>query len=285
VKDGLAISMPREVVKTLGIREGDDIDFIQYKDSYYIIAKRSDIAKLITGSAAQAAVSQQQEKPAANVPKLSEAEISVLKKLDTLRYSMRTTPEVAKILGKEERITFKQLEKKHVIVPFKDEQQKTHYSIQKMFYDNYLMRKRPAEQPKQEYKLSLSKGKVAEAAKSSTAPISAIEKYMDALQNAGYIVVPTEAEASAISAALEDSIRRGLVVGTRAFNKKFYIVMRSFINANTPAITAQISDKSSSVPVIAKACKLDEEAIRAVLYILAESGEVTEVRKDIFRLA
>ena len=276
--------MPREVVKTLGIREGDDIDFIQYKDSYYIIAKRSDIAKLITGSAAQP-TAQQQAKPAGSVPKLSEAEINVLKKLDTLRYSMRTTSEVSKILGKDERITFKQLEKKHVIVPFKDEQQKTHYSIQKMFYDSYLMRKKPAEQPRQEYKLSLSKGRVEEAAKSSITPMSAIEKYMDALQDAGYIVVPTEAEASAISAALEDSIRRGLVVGTRAFNKKFYIVMRSFINSNTANITAQLSGKSSAGPVIAKACKLDEEAVRAILYILAESGEVTEVRKDIFRLA
>ncbi|MEM0154316.1 MAG: hypothetical protein QW814_00580 [Methanothrix sp.] len=276
--------MPREIVKTLGIKEGDDIDFIQYKDLYYIIAKRSDIAKLITGSASQP-LAQQQAKPAAEVPKLSEAEVNVLKKLDTLRYSMRTTPEVAKILDKEERITFKQLEKKHIIVPFKDKEQKTHYSIQKMFYDNYLMRKKPVEQPKQEYKLNLSKVKAKEVAKTSTTPINAIEKYMDTLQDAGYIVVPTEAEASAISAALEDSIRRGLVIGTRAFNKKFYIVMRSFINSNTSAITAQIAEKSSSVPMIAKACKLDEEAVRAILYILAESGEVTEVRKDIFRLA
>jgi bifunctional DNA-binding transcriptional regulator/antitoxin component of YhaV-PrlF toxin-antitoxin module len=279
--------MPREVVKTLGIKEGDDIDFIQYKDSYYIIAKRSDIAKLITGS------SQQANAPSSarqySVPKLSEAEIEVLKKLDTLRYSSRTTDQVSKLLDKDkgERTIFRQLEKKGVITPFKDEAQKTHYSIQKIVYDAYLMRKKPASTAgqKPEYPISAPKVKIEEATKSAAMPQSAIEKYMDSLQAAGYIVVPTEAEAAAISSALEDSIRRGLVVGTRAFNKKFYIVMRSFITSKAPLITSQISEKSSSVPVIAKACKIDEEGVRAVLYILAESGEVTEVRKDIFRLA
>ncbi|MCL4404375.1 AbrB/MazE/SpoVT family DNA-binding domain-containing protein, partial [Candidatus Marsarchaeota archaeon] len=111
MKDSLAISMPREVVKTLGIKEGDDIDFIQYKDSYYIIAKRSDIANLITGQK----IKQQISQPLQKVPELSEAEIAVLKKLDTLRYSMRTTENVSKLLEKEERITFKQLEKKGVV--------------------------------------------------------------------------------------------------------------------------------------------------------------------------
>ncbi|MCL5680044.1 MAG: hypothetical protein M1465_01745 [Candidatus Marsarchaeota archaeon] len=277
--------MPREVVKTLGIKEGDDIDFIQYKDSYYIIAKRSDIAKLITGSPQQKSATEPQPFRSYAVPKLSEAEIAVLKKLDTLRYSSRTTDQVAKILGKDERITFKQLEKRGVITPFKDEAQKTHYSIQKMFYDAYLMRKKPAEQQKPGYSINLNKVKVDQVAKSTAIPQGTIEKYMDSLQDAGYIVVPTESDAAAISAALEDSIRRGLVVGTRAFNKKFYIVMRSFINSKAPLVTSQISEKSTPVPVIAKACKLDEEAVRAILYILAESGEVTEVRKDIFRLA
>ncbi len=285
MKDSLAISMPREVVKTLGIKEGDDIDFIQYKDSYYIIAKRSDIANLITGQK----IKQQISQPLQKVPELSEAEIAVLKKLDTLRYSMRTTENVSKLLEKEERITFKQLEKKGVVTPFKDDQGKTHYSIQKMFYDKYLMRKKPQqaqeEQAPQKYKVSFDKSKVPANANAGAAAPGAIEKYVDELQKSGYVVVPTEPEAAAISASLEESIRRGLVIGTRAFNKKFYIVMRSFITSNTPVITSQIMDKSASVPTIAKACKLDEDAVRAVLYILAESGEVTEVRKDIFRIA
>ncbi len=280
--------MPREIIKAMDLKAGDDIDFIPYKD-YFIITKRSDIAKLITSQQREGQNTQQQRKQF-SVPKLSEDELKVLKKLDTLRYSMRTTAEVSKLLDKEERITFRQLEKKGIITPFKDAEQKTHYSIQKMFYDNYLMRKRPAasapEPQKHSYNISPSNAKAPIEAQANATPTGAIEKYISVLQESGYLVVPTEADASALSAALEDSIRQGQVIGTRAFNKKFYIATRTFILKETPMITSQLSNKSSSsISDIAKACKIDEEAARAVLYILGENGDITEVRKDVFRLA
>lgn len=292
------MNIPREVIKVLKIDEGDDIDFIQYKGSYYIIAKRSDIAKLITNDTAKSPDIQQSPKSSPQfsqtykVPKLSDQELLVLKKLDTLRYSQRTTEQVSKLLVKEERTVFKQLEKKGVITPFKDAEQIKHYSIGKIFYDNYLMRNKPSTTntavkaaPIPEAPTHIQGVKTIDIPKQSPMPSGDTEKYIDALQNNGYLVVQTEPEAASISAALEDSIRRGLVLGTRAFNKKFYIVMRSFINSKTKQIMEQISEKSVSVPTIAKACKIDEDGVRAVLYILAESGEVTEARKDIFRLA
>lgn len=192
---------------------------------------------------------------------------------------MRTTPEVAKILDEKEKGVFKDLIKKKVITPFKDENQKTHYSIQKRVYDLYLMRK-----GKPQYSEAAA-GLEPAAIQGRPVQQNAIELYISKLQKNGFVVVPTESEASAISAALEDSIRRGVVVGTRAFNKKFYIVMRSFINSTIPQIMAIISKKSMQVSDIAKECKMQDEAVRSVLYVIAESGEVTEVRKDIFRAA
>ena len=296
LKDSLTISLPGDVVRALSISEGDELDLIQYKGSYYILAKKSDIEKLITGSAPaqQPAPNVEAEQPA---PVLSAAEIGVLKKLDTLRYSTRTPVEVGKVLKGEDRQVFKQLVRKKVVRPFKDEGQKTHYSIQKSVYDKYLMRKRIAKvqevqavtikgaAPSQKYALNAELQRNSLAAAVSGASIHIVEAYIDSLQKDGFVVIQTEPEAAAVSTALEDSIRRGLVVGTRAFNKRFYIAMRSFINGNMPAIMAQISGKNVPVQELAKACKMSDDAVRTVLYILSESGEVTEVRKDIFRAA
>jgi len=88
-----------------------------------------------------------------------------------------------------------------------------------------------------------------------------------------------------VSGALEDSIRHGLILGTRAFNKKFYIGLRGYINKNASKILKLIDQKSMSIPDIASETGVDEDGVRTILYVLSESGDVTEVRKDVFRVA
>lgn len=39
------------------------------------------------------------------------------------------------------------------------------------------------------------------------------------------------------------------------------------------------------VPEIAERVKLDENGVRAILYYMAESGDVSEKRRDLFALA
>jgi hypothetical protein len=110
-------------------------------------------------------------------------------------------------------------------------------------------------------------------------------EYVSLLESKGYIVLKSEAEAASASAAMEESIRQGLVLGTRGFDKKFYIALRDFISRNTPKLLKSIEKRSMGIEDIAKETGIDEEGARAVLNILAESGEVTEVRKDVFRSA
>jgi hypothetical protein len=108
-------------------------------------------------------------------------------------------------------------------------------------------------------------------------------QYITNLHKYGYAVIPTEAEASEVSLMIEDEIRHGIVMGTRAFNKKFYIATKNFIIKNTTKLLNLIRTKPMGVGDIAAAAELNPEGARAILYILSESGEVTEVRKDIFK--
>jgi len=109
--------------------------------------------------------------------------------------------------------------------------------------------------------------------------------YVLELENKGYLVLKNEVDAASASASLEENIRQGLVVGTRAFDKKFYIGLRGFINKNAPQVIRALGDKSVKAEDIAKSLGMDEDAVKTVLYLLAENGEVTEVRRGIFKLA
>jgi hypothetical protein len=109
--------------------------------------------------------------------------------------------------------------------------------------------------------------------------------YIKSLEENGFLVVQTEAEAGGVSLALETSIRRGQVLGTRSFNKKFYIVTRQFFDMHNPAIAKAMREGLSKVDDIARKAEMSEDATRAVLYLLAENGDVREKRRDHFALA
>lgn len=61
--------------------------------------------------------------------------------------------------------------------------------------------------------------------------------------------------------------------------------MRGYINRNASKILKLIDQRSMGIPDIAKETGIEEDGVRTILYVLSESGDVTEVRKDIFRVA
>lgn len=291
------MTIPYDVIEALGIKDGDDLDFLKYGDSTYLIAKKMDIVKLLSKANAD-----DQPKPSGKTytPKavnreitLEPGELTVLKKLDTLKYNDRTSVKVAAILNNEEKTILQALIKKNFIVPFKKGGEKElKYSIQKSVYDMFLYRnKKPEEQAAQSTPAPKTKmqqnAKPAAQQKAWEQKLtgSGSEAYISILESNGFLVLGNEAEASIVSTALEDSIRQGLVLGTRAFNKKFYIGLRGFINKHAARILKVIDQKSVNVAEIAKELSLDEDGVRTILYVLSESGDVTEVRRDMFRAA
>jgi bifunctional DNA-binding transcriptional regulator/antitoxin component of YhaV-PrlF toxin-antitoxin module len=273
------VYLPFEVIRQLGLKGDEEVDFFKFSDKAFLFAKKEDIANLLMGTksginAGPAIAGQATSK---NV-EVTQEEIEVLKKLDTLRYSNRTPANVAKILNESEKKVLQGLINKRIVWLF---MKKGSYSISKDVYDKFLMRKGRgmAPQPKRADEHEQLQQKPAP-------PPPKIEKNENVikLETDGYIVLPTESEASSLSLALEDSIRSGKVLGIRAFNKKFYIVLRSFFDKNSGKVIKELKDGPKKVDELVKSTGLDEDGIRAMLYLLSEQGDVSERRKDVFTL-
>ena len=282
----LVVNIPPEVVKALGINEDEEVDFMQYRGKYCLFAKKEDIASFLTMSKTYVPTTQDSSK----VPEVTEDELKLLKKLDTIRYGERTRTKLKSVLSKEEKALMRVLVSKKIVEPYsknKDEEPK--YGISRRVYDTFLYGKREkvAAQPVAvQAKPVQVQQKPAEKLPESKPWMQpkTVSGYMVALEAAGYLVLSNEAEAAQLSVELEDSIKSGAVVGTRAFNKKFYVIMRGFMSRNAMKIIKALDKKPLPVSEISKITSIDEDGIRAILYLMAEGGEVIEMRRDHFSL-
>lgn len=279
VNNRLVINIPYEVISEMRLKEGDDIEITRQDNKFIIYKKGSRIQEM------------QLPKNTIKYPIVQEPnakELALLKKLDTLRYNARTESKIAAILSQEEKKTLADMQKKRLVGLFKKDGEKEYkYSISKMIYDKFLMRKRPipnmgqsSSQLKEQEEPS---HKEEETPKKWELELKPETSLITLLETKGYIVLPTAAEAAAASSALEESIRHGLVIGTRAFNRKFYVVTRSFMAKTAKEIEKIIGPKGAGVSYISKETGIEEEGVRAVLYMLAEAGDVAEIRKDFFK--
>lgn len=260
-----AIYIPEDVAKALGLNEGDEADFFKYNERAFLFMKKSEVANLLMGtSVAPQPVVQKATDYLAN------DELSVLKKLDTVRYADRTKEKVNAILSASEKAVLQQLLKKKSVNLFKKNNVEL-YGISKTVYDKFLMRKKEAITPKSAPKFRL----VGHIEGPYAAQIKDLEEH-------GFLVLQTEAEAGGVSLALEDSIRHGKVLGTRSFNKRFYIVTRLFFDLNNGKIFKVMREGVSKVGEIANQAGVTEDAARAILYLLAENGDIRERRRDSF---
>ncbi len=292
------VYLSSDMVSGLRLKENDELEFLPFNGKSFLVAKKSDLAYLLTANIMPATVPEQQPKDTrtqAGKPdqkiSFSEEEMFVLKKLDELRYNMRTVDTVNTTLDNKYKPVLQKLIKAKFVTIFKGKDGKEIYSISKYVYDNFLMRKRSQA-------ISQTVGSM-QTQKQSQQPRNINSQFfyrkqaspevetaeIEELDKNGFIVLQTEAEAASISMHLEDSIKHGMVLGTRAFNKRFYIVTRAFFEKHSPGLIKLLRQSPSSAVSLAESEKIDEEAVRGIMYLLAEAGDVREQRKDIFALA
>ena len=278
----LVIYLPLDVISSLKIKDGDEVGFFKAENKSFLFLKNSDIVSMLQGQPKpeEAKPSKQAVSFApvsvAGQYEPSQEELSVLRKLDTIRYENRTQDSILKILNESERKTFQKLIANSAVGKFKGKDGKDHYSIPKSIYDRFLMRKRPPakEEP---YNFVVPRA----------APQSGQDESIADLQKNGFLVLQTEAEASKVSLLLEQSIRHGQVLGTRSFskNREFYILSRTYFDKYAQSILKKLRERSYKLADISKELGMDEEGARGILCILSESGDVMERKKELFSIA
>jgi hypothetical protein len=271
----LVLYLPNEVINGMRLKEDDEVDFFGTSDKTFVFAKKSDIGNMLMGAPkADEPIRLRNEAPRGYAP--SAEELSVLKKIDTLRYENRTQENTYRILNESERRVLQSLIAHGAVSQFKGKAGKDLYSIPKGIYDNFLMRKKPAAR--------------AEPYNNVTPQVSSKDprdENVVELEKNGFLVLQTEAEASKVSLLLEQSIRHGQVLGTRSFskNREFYIMLRSYFDRYAQSLLKKLREKSSRVQDLAKELNINEDGARAILYILAENGDVMEKKKETFTIA
>ncbi len=301
INNKLYMPIPESVLSALGISEGGDMEFLKHKGKSVILAKKDYLLQVLEGTVvvedadtAMQAKSAQKSSSGDGAIHLSDAEIALLKKLDTLRYAERTPEKVAAIIGQEERSVLKGLIARKIVVPFsKSPGDLKHYSISKEVYDNFLYRNRDKIMPAARQKPKQYVDQAIKEAATTAQPYVEKKKwddpkpgsYLKMLESAGYLVIKNESEAAEASAELESSIRQGHVVGTRAFDKKFYICLKSFFAKNAAKLTRAIGERKMGAADLSKELSMDIDAVKTLLYLLSESGETIEVRREVFKLA
>ncbi|MBS3070419.1 hypothetical protein J4220_02845 [Candidatus Micrarchaeota archaeon] len=104
------------------------------------------------------------------------------------------------------------------------------------------------------------------------------------LDSKGFVVVFAEKGAQEVSVALEKEFKSGAIRGTRGFDSKFYLAKRTFVEESSPKLLKQLQSPSS-VEQLAEKTRLPEDAVKALLCILMEEGEVIEKKKGLFTCA
>lgn len=275
----LIVYLPFEVIKQLDLKGDEEVDFFKLNNKSFIFAKKGDISEMLLNNTRKTTGTWSMSPGASKniIASLTLPEIKVLRKLDTLRYADRTQAKVSAILSEQDKRILQGLMSKRVVWIFKGA-----YSIDRGVYGKFLMgtRAKP-EQHTHEAEMGTEEAPVVET---PLLPKGIENENIRRLEKEGFVVLQTQPEAMSLSAAIEDSIRSGKVLGIRAFNKKFYIVLRSFFEKNSGKVIKELKEGPKKVDNLAKSTGLDEDGVRAMLYLLSEQGDVSERRRDVFTL-
>jgi len=112
-----------------------------------------------------------------------------------------------------------------------------------------------------------------------------VKNLIQQLDSNGFLVLSNEEEAREASVRLESEVKTGRVLGIRGFDKKYYIVTRTFYDALSKKLLKALSGKKEeNVAELCELLKTPLEACTGVLYLMKEEGEVIERKRGFFTL-
>lgn len=225
----------------------EELEIFKLKDGFYLVS----VPLEKTGTSEKKTTSENEE--------ITNEERAVITKLLSIKFEQRTPKNVAKMLNQRELLLIKELEKKGFVNVFKGRKYAEGvYNISDRIYSILHSHSRTKE----------SAQKTDESDKLSQ------------LNKRGYVIL-NEKEAFANMERIRESIKNGIAKGLKGFDGNYYLVDSKFFSDNGRKIL-KVLDKDRSINEIAKALKMDEEAVKTLLVFLAESGEVIEKRKGIY---
>ncbi|MFA5412271.1 MAG: hypothetical protein WC350_02920 [Candidatus Micrarchaeia archaeon] len=243
-ESGTYVRLPEE------FRKAEELELFALRDGYYLLSVPLGAG---TAKAAEKPGAKYAPAPKAATPEapggLSQQESRVLMKLADIRFEKRVPQLINKDFSRQDREALMSLEKKGAVTLIKSKKYPGGvYSIQNDFYP----------QPQK---------------KEGEAPKPADTDLEKQLFRDGYIVVSDSNAAQRLSDVLQK--QRGAITGVKGFDGKYYMVTKAFAGKVKAALVKMGGDYADPKDVGAQA-GLHPDGVKAVLKILAESGEYME---------
>jgi hypothetical protein len=233
--------------------EENEVELFKLRDGYYLLSL--PLNNIHTA-----------EKSEKNKSEIDEEEKRLLEKLLSVKFEERTPKQLERVLSIDEKKTLEKLIKKDFVNIFRSKKYPGGvYNISDSIYASLRTSAKP-ESDKQSDR--------------QQATGDDVESLYSQLRRNGFVVLQGNVKAFD---ALKKDVQSGAIFGVKAFDGKTYIVTREYFSRLANIIRAVLR-KESELKEIAKLCKTSEEGCRAVLAIMAESGEVLERKKNVFVL-
>jgi antitoxin component of MazEF toxin-antitoxin module len=261
----LALVLPDAVGRALELAEGDELALHELGSGAYAITRK--------GARIGREVDEQETGAGATKGGLDDEALRVLRKLESIRFEMRTPKKVGEVMTNAERHVLDALVENKVIGFFKSAKYKEGvYNI-----------------PKDIYELVRGSGKKDNAAPVTAAGASSSAAYdnpEESLEKLGYAIVEREQDAKLLSERLNPQIKSGELMGVRGFDRRFYLARKGFYVAVSERLEKALRGKKSrTVPEIAHDAKVKEDECAVVLNLMREEGEVLEKKRGTYELA
>jgi hypothetical protein len=104
------------------------------------------------------------------------------------------------------------------------------------------------------------------------------------LSEKGFLVITNDNEAKDASSELSQEIKKGLVVGARGFDKKYYICTRAFFENAALRVKKALGDGEKTAGEIGASAKMPFDAALVAITLLKDEGELIEKKRGSYAL-
>lgn len=275
--DSYAIIVKKGQLHNAGFQQGEDVYVVTLEKGMLAVIRKSSFKEHLRQKIKSSILEPGgggdegfQQKKGEVQPILSEDELSLLKRLASVRFEQRAPSSILPKLSESEKASLRALIDKGVVRIYREGKYSREgvYTIPKDAYGLALRsapERPPAPQP-------------AKAGESVLALLSQLEKQ-------GFITLDNDELAKSVSFSLRDKIKAGEVRGIRGFDSKYYI----FTSQKFSQVHAVISkflqeNKRSTLGEISKGTSLDELLCKGVLTFMLEESEVIEKSRGRYEL-
>lgn len=250
IDKNLLALLPQQLKNSLALREGDELEFSEAAAGVWILTRKG------IEEAVKAFLEKEKSKAEKGV--LSEKELALLAKLDSVRFERRIPGVVNKTLTVAERKTLECLLKKQFVTIYREGKYAKNgvYNIPREVYAEL---------------------KKAEKSEKKT---EAKDMYSFFEQN-GYVVVEGEEDAKSFSSKLEEQIKAREILGARGFDRKYYVMNKKMYDSLVEKVRKAV-EEGSGAREVAECLKISEELAKTILELMKEEGEAIEKQKGVF---